>query len=219
MTERIRASLAWVAGWCYRSYFATFRIQLILPDGSIAPCDYASERAIFALCERDALAMGGIIAGRRFAVLVAHGRDGDLAAAVLAALGCRVIRGSSARGGSGALRALVPLLVQTVEPLGLVVDGPLGPAGFAKPGAAVCAIETGRPLRALGAAARHAFVFPRTWSGIYLPLPFTRVAIVLDEMNLKGAAIADVEALTDALSGRLANARAQAVGLASRAGW
>jgi hypothetical protein len=127
MTAVVGASLAWVAAWCYRAYFATLRTRALLPDGSlIAPRDYPYGRQIFALCERDALALGGILTGRRFAVLVAHGRDGDLAAAVLAALGCRVVRGSSARGGAGALRALVPLLDQTLEPLGLVVDGPPG---------------------------------------------------------------------------------------------
>jgi lysophospholipid acyltransferase (LPLAT)-like uncharacterized protein len=220
MTDRTRAFVAWVAARCYRAYFATFRLQVLRTDGSlIVPRDYPYGREVFALCERDALALGGILTGRRFTVLVAHGRDGDLASAFLAALGCRIVRGSSARGGTGALRALVPLLSQSAEPLGLVVDGPLGPAGRAKPGAVICAIETGRPLGALGAAARHAFVFPRTWSGIYLPLPFTRVAIVLDDMNVHAAAIEDVEPLTEALSGRLANARARAIELASGARW
>jgi lysophospholipid acyltransferase (LPLAT)-like uncharacterized protein len=220
MTDDVRTSIAWVAAWCYRAYFATLRTRVLRPDGSpIAPRDYLCGQQIFALCERDALALAGITTGRRFAVLVAHGRDGDLAAAVLAALGCRVVRGSSARGGAGALRSLVPLLGQTLEPLGLVVDGPLGPAGRAKPGAVVCAVETGRPLRALGAAARHAFVFPRTWSGIYLPLPFARNVIVVDDLNLDAVTIAEVEPLTEALSDRLANARAVAVRLASRTRW
>jgi len=105
------------------------------------------------------------------------------------------------------------------EPLGLVVDGPLGPAGRVQRGAAVCAIETRRPVRALGAAARHAFVFPNTWSGIYLPLPFTRVEIVLDDLNSHAATLADVEPLTEELSRRLSSVRADAVRLASRAGW
>jgi lysophospholipid acyltransferase (LPLAT)-like uncharacterized protein len=66
---------------------------------------------------------------------------------------------------------------------------------------------------------RHAFVFPRTWSGIYLPLPFTRSVIVVDDVPLENAAIAEVEPLTETLNGHLADARAAAVRLASRARW
>lgn len=219
MRTRIHAATAWFVARCYRAYFATLRTRL-LPDGRVVPPrEYPYGREIFALCERDALAVGGILAGREFSVLVAHGRDGDRASAVLAELGCRVVRGSSRQGGTEALRALVPILKRSNAPLGLVVDGPLGPAGRAKPGAAVCAVETGRPLRALGAAARHAFVFPGTWSGIYLPLPFTRVAIVLNEVNCEAATYADVDRLTDDLSGALAATRALASQIAARTWW
>ena len=104
--------------------------------------------------------------------------------------------------------------------MGLVVDGPLGPAGRAKPGAVVCARRepAGRSVRS--ARPRDARLsFPRTWSGIYLPLPFTRLVIVVDDIDLHAVTIAEAEPLTETLSGRLANARADAIRLASRARW
>lgn len=220
MTGRWRRTAAWVVAGLYRVYFSTLRLRATRPGGPwTRPRDDPYGRGVFALCERDALALGGILTGRGFAVLVAPGRDGNWATAVLEALGCHVVRGASRRGGANALRALLRLLGESPEPLGLVVDGPLGPAGRADPGAAICAIETGRPLCGVGAAARHALVFPNTWSGIYLPLPFTRVVIVFDDLDIHAATMAEVEPLTEELSRRLAIARADAVRLASRAGW
>ncbi len=216
---------AWIIARLYRAYYATLRLHAILPDGSDAtsPSQYLFGSEVFALCERDAIAFGGILTGRGFAILVAPGRDGDWVTPLLQALGCRVIRGASRRGGTEALRTLVTHLRSMPEPLGLVVDGPLGPAGRAKRGGVVCALETGRSLFALGAAARHAVVIPNTWSGIYVPLPFTRVEITLEQLpidpRLTAASHDDVAALTDALSDRLTSMRAEAIARVQQAGW
>jgi lysophospholipid acyltransferase (LPLAT)-like uncharacterized protein len=222
MRSLLRRGIAWAVAGVYRAYYATLRLHAVMPDGTVVttPSAYPYGPEVFALCERDALAFGGVLSGRRFAVLVAPGRDGDRATALLEAMSCRVIRGASRRGGAEALRAVVQLLREAPEPLGLVVDGPLGPAGIAKRGAVVCALETGRPLRALGAAARHGFVFPGTWSGIYLPLPFTRLVIIIDDVPLAGTASgADIPALTEDLTLRLARARARAVSGLSGSEW
>ncbi len=220
MIRIVVLAAAWVVSRCYRAYFATLRVRGIRPDGSSFSRDYTYGREIFAFSERDVLAIAGYWPPRRgLGLLVAHGRDGDWATVVVEALGYRVVRGSSARGGAAALRELIRFASHSGQSLGLVVDGPLGPAGRAKPGAVACAIETGLPLRALATAARHSFVFPKTWSGIYFPMPFSCVGIVVDELNLQAATRADVPQLTDELTRRLADARARAVELASRARW
>lgn len=222
--RHVRRIVAWVIARLYRAYFATLRVRATLPGGTVvAPPDQGYGAEIFALCERDAIVFGGLLTGRGFAVLVAPGRDGDWASALLEALSCRVIRGASRRRGIDALLTLVHVLRTAPEPLGMVVDGPLGPSGRAKPGAVICALQTGRPLWALGAAARHAIVIPNTWSGIYVPLPFTRVEVALEPLRfdpeLTAAAATDIVALTDALSARLASTRADAVARVQRARW
>lgn len=219
MMARLHSVVGWAVALLYRAYCRTWRVHMTIPGSAIStPDDYANAPEVLALCERDALVFGSTLCGRRFTVLVAHGRDGDWAAALLAGLGCRIVRGASQRGGSKALRDLVTALREFPEPLGLVVDGPLGPVGRAKPGAAFCAIESGRPLRALGAAARHALVFRGNWSSIYLPLPFTRVEIALEPMSDHPPNRA-VETLTAELDRRLARTRETAVALANRARW
>jgi hypothetical protein len=106
------------------------------------------------------------------------------------------------------------------HPAALVVDGPLGPTGAAKPGAVFCAVKTGRPLRALGAAARRAVVLDRLWSKLYIPLPFTRVVVACDAPLWHQASASSrdevehygrIKPLTEELTGRLAAMRKRAV--------
>jgi lysophospholipid acyltransferase (LPLAT)-like uncharacterized protein len=164
---------ATVAAFIYRTYHATLRVRLLLPDGTLGQADeYPPDRKIFALCERDALAVAGLISGTDCTVLVTIGRDGDWASALLERLGCHVVRGSSRLGGAAALKGLLDALRASNGPTAIVVDGPLGPAGEAKNGAVACGILADRPVHAVAAAARFRIVFPGTWSGIYLPLPF-----------------------------------------------
>jgi lysophospholipid acyltransferase (LPLAT)-like uncharacterized protein len=219
MTRMLRWA-AWAVARCYRAYYATLRLRGIRSDGSTFSRDYGDDRQIFSFCERDVLTAAGYWPPHQgIALLVAHGRDGDWASALVESLGYRVVRGSSSRGGVAALRELMRFASRPGESLAFVVDGPLGPAGRAKPGAVVCALESGLPLRAVGAAARHALVFPRTWSGIYLPLPFSYVGIVVGDVNLRGATRDDIPRLTEELTRALGDARARAVELTRGARW
>ncbi len=202
----------------YRLYYRTLRVRALLADGSvIATGDYPYGRQIFALCERDAVALSGIMAGRGFSVLVSPGRDGDWATAALERIGCHAVRGSSRRGGARALAALIKELTAGTRPAGIVVDGPLGPSGTAKPGVLLLGSRSEREVIPLAAAARRALVIPISWSKIYLPLPFTRVAVVLGEALRipPGSERAALDAGASELSARLAHARARAVGMAT----
>lgn len=183
---RIRLSLprpvARALGRLYGLLHRTLRLEGILPDGSrVTPATYPFGREIFAFCERDAFALGGILGRARFTTLIAPGRDGDWATEVVTSLGGRVVRGATERGGTKALAQLLRDLPENDGPLALVVDGPLGPTGVARGGAVVCAARTGRPLRPVGAAARRAPVLGRSWSKLWLPLPFSRVVVVVGE--------------------------------------
>jgi lysophospholipid acyltransferase (LPLAT)-like uncharacterized protein len=203
-----------VIGHVYALYYRTLRLEALLSDGStLDPNDYPFDRQIFVFSERDALALAGITAQRRFTVLVANGRDGDLAAAALTAMGCRVIRGSTRRGGARALRRLLAVLEADRTPAGLVVDGPLGPVNRAQPGAAFCALQTDRPVFVLAAACSRAIVFRGTWSRLYLPIPFSRVVLSCDgPLPARGSATRDaVSALTAAIGARLDIGRRRAM--------
>jgi len=207
----MRRVLTWCAARIYRAYYATLRVRCVLQDGTVVRGDeLPALREIYAVCERDALAASGLIAGQRMAVLVAHGRDGDWASALLAAMGCHVIRGSTRRGGAPALRGLLRHLTSSETAVGLVVDGPLGPAGVAKPGAALCAMKSGCRMHAVGVACRWKLTFPRTWSGIYLPLPFSRIVFVDEVCRDAWGESHDVDAASARLTHGLTVAAARA---------
>jgi hypothetical protein len=126
---------------------------------------------------------GGLLAAaycwrdRRIAVAVSLSRDGDWIDAVLVRLGFAAsARGSSSRGATGLLRELIRR-TRAGEPIAILVDGPRGPAGVAKPGAVALARATGARLVPIGIAATPSFRFG-SWDRTALPLPFARVRIV-----------------------------------------
>ena len=59
----------------------------------------------------------------------------------------------------------------------IAVDGPHGPAGVVRPGTFWLGKMTGRPLMAVGFAARPSFRIPR-WDRHLVPLPHAKLAIV-----------------------------------------
>lgn len=112
--------------------------------------------------------------GRGIAVPVSQSRDGDLIDAILRRLGfAECPRGSSSRGGSEALRAMVRW-VRGGGVLAVLPDGPRGPARRAKPGVLATARATGVPVVPVGIAARPARRLG-SWDRSILPLPFARV--------------------------------------------
>jgi lysophospholipid acyltransferase (LPLAT)-like uncharacterized protein len=65
----------------------------------------------------------------------------------------------------------------------------------------------------VGAAARRAFVVGLSWSKIWLPLPFSRVVVVVGEPLPVPAGLnrADLDRLAGELTARLAAARSRAL--------
>jgi len=108
------------------------------------------------------------------AIPVSQSRDGDLVEGVLRRLGfAESPRGSTSRGGSTLLRNLIRCL-RGGGTVGMLPDGPRGPAREAKPGAVALARATGAPLIPVGVAASPVVRF-RSWDRAILPLPFAKV--------------------------------------------
>jgi lysophospholipid acyltransferase (LPLAT)-like uncharacterized protein len=111
--------------------------------------------------------------GRNFHSTASYSFDGELAARVCHWFGAETVRGSSSNGGSLALDQMekaVPL----VPCVGLTMDGPRGPRRVAKPGIAILAARTQRPI------VPNACVIDRcwrmgSWDRFMVPKPFARV--------------------------------------------
>ncbi len=109
-------------------------------------------------------------------VLASRSRDGELVARWVARFGLPVVRGSSSRGGSDALRALLAA-VRGGEDVAVVPDGPRGPRERLQGGVVALAALTGAPVVPLGFAARPARRLA-SWDRFLVPLPFARAAAV-----------------------------------------
>ena len=112
-------------------------------------------------------------------VLVSLSRDGSMQARALSLLGLDVVRGSSSRGGARGLAALVRSMRKTKADAAFAVDGPRGPYGVAKPGAARAARATGAVLVPMGGAIERGHVMRRAWDKFAVAWPFTRIVVVL----------------------------------------
>jgi len=78
-------------------------------------------------------------------ILISQHHDGELIARIVARFGHRAVRGSSTRGGVGALRALIRLGRSGTD-LVVTPDGPKGPRQVAKRGVIELAKATGLPI-------------------------------------------------------------------------
>jgi lysophospholipid acyltransferase (LPLAT)-like uncharacterized protein len=118
------------------------------------------------------------------AAVVSQSRDGELLAGYLGTLRyAAVVRGSSTRGGSDALKEAV---AQTRERSVLITpDGPRGPAREAKPGAILTALRGEVPLIVAGWTAEKVVRF-RSWDRMEVPAPFSQITIRYARYDLDG---------------------------------
>ncbi|MFB3816766.1 MAG: lysophospholipid acyltransferase family protein [Candidatus Methylomirabilales bacterium] len=108
-------------------------------------------------------------------VLVSRSHDGEIVARLLVGLGFAPVRGSSRRGGAGALRELLEV-VGDGRDIGITPDGPRGPAQVCKPGAVYLASRSGLPLVPLSVSYRRFWAL-RSWDRFQLPWPGTSAVV------------------------------------------
>ena len=153
--------------------------------------------------------------GRMFLSIQAHRRegivtmasqskDGEIIAGWLERNGYVVVRGSTTRGGSQALREMVRH-VRSGRNAALTVDGPKGPARVVAPGVVQLARLTGAwilPITSSSSRPR----FLRSWDRYLLPGPFSKNVVaygepfpVSDEMTDE-AAISRIASALDAVT-------------------
>jgi lysophospholipid acyltransferase (LPLAT)-like uncharacterized protein len=122
--------------------------------------------------------LGGL--GARVTYLVSPSQDGEFAVRMLAVVGGRAVRGSATRSGVRAMYGLYRAIARENASPVVVPDGPQGPRRHAKPGAVMLGKLSGARILPMACAARRGWRLP-TWDRLLLPIPFTRVAVVLGE--------------------------------------
>jgi lysophospholipid acyltransferase (LPLAT)-like uncharacterized protein len=113
--------------------------------------------------------------GRRIVIMTSQSFDGEYIARFIQRMGFGAVRGSSTRGGVGALVELTRL-VRRGCPAGFSIDGPRGPRHVAKMGAVLLAKKTGQPVLPFGVNAERFWTL-KSWDRMQIPKPFSRVRV------------------------------------------
>lgn len=174
--DALRAALGRIVGFVARLWLFTLRVTVVV-DPALDPSD--SRPWVLAFFHGEQFALLAWPRRRPTVALVSLSKDGQIQSRALGAVGLRVERGSSSRGGARGLAAIVRRLRGGTEDAAFAVDGPRGPRGSVAEGAIAAARSACGVLVPIGSAAARAITFERAWDRFELPLPFTRVVVAL----------------------------------------
>lgn len=141
-----------------------------------------SENKLFVVAHWHGEELGIIYLLKRYhvACIVSQSSDGEIMAKVIELFGSRAVRGSSTRGGVGALKGILTLAKQGWRP-SVAVDGPKGPRHEVKPGVLEIAKLLKVPVVSISMASSRPFIFKKSWNKSELPLPFSKITVTWGE--------------------------------------
>jgi lysophospholipid acyltransferase (LPLAT)-like uncharacterized protein len=113
---------------------------------------------------------------RRIVAMTSQSFDGEYMARFLQRFGCGAARGSSTRGGVGAIVEMARLM-RAGCPAAFAIDGPKGPRYVAKMGAVLLAKKTGQPILPFTITASRFWSARKSWDQLQVPWPFTRARV------------------------------------------
>lgn len=124
-------------------------------------------------------------------VMTSQSFDGEYIARAIQRLGFGAARGSSTRGGVGALVEMARL-IRAKRAAAFTVDGPRGPVYVAKNGACLLSKKTAQPVLPI-AFTPEKFWEIKSWDKLRIPRPFTRAVVALGAPFQVGETANDVE--------------------------
>jgi lysophospholipid acyltransferase (LPLAT)-like uncharacterized protein len=176
LRERI---LLWLISWA--GYLAiavigsTLRYSVSWEDESAPPGATFEQPAIYSFWHRAVFPASWMWRKLRIVVMVSRSFDGEYIARIIERLGFGAVRGSSSRGGAGALLGMKDEIERGAS-VAFTIDGPRGPKYVSKPGPVALAKATGLPMAAFYVALTNGWVL-KTWDQMMIPKPFSRALV------------------------------------------
>lgn len=112
--------------------------------------------------------------------MISQSKDGELVAKMALRNGWNPVRGSSSKGGMGALKKMITNLKEK-KLAAHIIDGPKGPSGIVKAGVIRLAHAANAVIVPLSVSAEKAWFF-NSWDKFLLPKPFSKVFLRFGEM-------------------------------------
>lgn len=139
----------------------------------------AGKTPIYAMWHNRIFAMTSYFKKQNIVIMTSQSFDGEYIARFIKRFGYGAARGSSTRGGVGALIEMIRLSKQKI-PTGFMIDGPKGPKYVAKSGAVLLAKKTGNPVVPLTVETEK-FREVKSWDRLQIPKLFSRAKIFIAE--------------------------------------
>lgn len=137
----------------------------------------AGEAVVFVTWHGRLLPLLYLFRDRHIVMLVSQHRDGEYLTRLGRSLGYDAVRGSSTRGGYGALRELARK-IRGGQSLAITPDGPQGPKEKLKPGALQVARITGAPVVPVMAGGDRAW-WVEGWDRFMVPKPLGTIRVAV----------------------------------------
>jgi lysophospholipid acyltransferase (LPLAT)-like uncharacterized protein len=173
-------SIGHAGSWLVRRLGSTIDYHFRYADPAVNPevARRMGRRYIYAFFHEVMLFPAHYWAWPSMHILISDHRDGELITQVIKRLGFGVVRGSTTRGGTRALREM-SLRIDRGN-LCVTPDGPRGPRRHVHQGLVYLASRTGLPVVGAGMAFKKNWR-ARSWDRFCVPLPFTPAACVAPE--------------------------------------
>jgi lysophospholipid acyltransferase (LPLAT)-like uncharacterized protein len=175
--------LIWLIGWAeyllIRVLGPTLRYSLSIEEGG--PPNRHAAPAIYAFWHRCLIPACFLARDQQIAVLISTSFDAECSLRALSRFGYRTVRGSSTRGGMGALLGMQKE-IESGHAVAFTIDGPKGPRYVAKPGPALLARITGLPIICFYIALQDPWVLTKSWDQCMIPKPFSRALVRVSKL-------------------------------------
>lgn len=160
-----------LAVFIFKVIAATYRIREMNAE-KMTPRQGKEKQYIYAFKHSQLLEHIYFYRNTKMASLASLSKDGEIAAVIAEKFGITMLRGSSSRGGAGALMGLKTLSEQGYD-IALTVDGPRGPLGTVNSGVIYLAKLTGVEIVPSCFACDRGIRL-RTWDKFLIPKLFSR---------------------------------------------
>ena len=178
--SRLAFAAGWMMGWLVRGPFRTQRLTVLaFKEGGTPYEPELTERYLFCGWHEQLLFGGFAGRSRYLSAMISQHRDGALVAGSFSAMGMAIVRGSSSRGGTRALRQA--LEVTKTRHMAITPDGPRGPRRILKEGVVYLASRTGLAVVPVACTSNHTFLVRGSWTDMIVPLPFGRTWMIYGE--------------------------------------
>lgn len=163
----------WLAGLLGRgvldALLGTVRVQITSPEPNV------DGPVIYTLWHGRLLPLTYLHRGQGIHTLISRSADGEYIARIVERWGYEAARGSSSRGGGGALREMVKA-ARSGKSLAVTPDGPRGPRQKLKRGVLTAAQLGGLPIVPMSGSATRAW-WIEGWDRFLIPKPFSRLYV------------------------------------------